>query len=184
MLHTWTLCAAVDFGLIKWQESKLLRALKLENEKESRGNIPQHWPGHLISYEVKGQLMKPTTSLSEALRRNSFKVHSSETKPDDLTVDNFSNLAAALRFKEMLIKFFLVGRKYFVRGECVDQMDKNSLSVFDFVMHQAPSLQLRCDLVDYVWNVPPFWEICGSRPSLHSTPLHSTPSNTLPSRSS
>lgn len=77
-----------------------MRALKLENEKESRGNIPQQCPGHLIAYEVKGQLMKPTTSFSEVLNRNSSAVYSEETQPDDLTGDDFSNSAAALRLKE------------------------------------------------------------------------------------
>lgn len=77
-----------------------MSASKLENEKESRGNIPQQCPGHLISYEVKGQLMKPTTSLSEVLKRNSFKVNCDETQPDDLTGDNFSKSEAALRLKE------------------------------------------------------------------------------------
>lgn len=36
----------------------------------------------------------------EVLKRNSFTVYSSETKPDDPTGDNFSNSAAASRSKE------------------------------------------------------------------------------------
>lgn len=81
--------------------------MKLEKEKESGGNIPEQCPGHLISYEVKGQLMKPTTSLPNVLEGESFTVYSDET-PDDQTADNFGNSAAAFRGQSRtLIEFFI-----------------------------------------------------------------------------
>lgn len=49
----------------------------------------------------------------EILTRNSLTVHSDETKPEDLTGDNFSNSVTALRLKRMLIKFFIEAERHF-----------------------------------------------------------------------
>lgn len=49
----------------------------------------------------------------EILTRNSLTIHSDETKPEDLTGDNFSNLAAVLRLKGTLIKFFIEEERHF-----------------------------------------------------------------------